>query len=469
MKNISVFAGLLLIGTLASCNTEVDDTPVVKTPKGLYAVSPQEASAAVQHLLAETPTKNTRGVQQQSDTRQVEEVIDLAQWKDTRGVSNLSTSVADNFYVVNLKNNQGYAFVSKDKRTFPVFSILDHGHFDASALEDDQLQWRMQQMLSGFQEEVDYFDKKWSEEKKSREVRANESTPDTVKTTLQDLLNDGWQKFQDAPPKMKTTWRQEIMFANVFSKDGFSFSMPRGLGGTRTTDYSEAAYFGCTPVAYGQVMYALREYPGFNSLRYSNGQQVLWDKMDIYDSREFENQRFLGWFAANCSPKFINGGTMVFNTVAKDFMRRIVGPYIESRYDNCIVTEGDFDGFGWSESARISHEYFAHPQTCYVIMTAAASGHGTFVGQFNLHYHTFVIDGMTEFHKRQRYGALFWKRWKTTVRHMYHVNAGWGGACNGYYLYVDSRDSFNYNGKHHKMDYRSKASYFVVRPKQDKP
>lgn len=31
--------------------------------------------------------------------------------------------------------------------------------------------------------------------------------------------------------------------------------------------------FGCTSVAFGQVMYALREYPGFRDLRYTNGEK----------------------------------------------------------------------------------------------------------------------------------------------------------------------------------------------------
>ena len=48
---------------------------------------------------------------------------------------------------------------------------------------------------------------------------------------------------------------------------------------------------------------------------------------------------------------------------------------------------------------------------------------------------------------------------------MYHVNAGWGGFNNGYYLYVDSKRGFEYNGKYDCMNYRSKASYFVMYPK----
>ena len=64
---------------------------------------------------------------------------------------------------------------------------------------------------------------------------------------------------------------------------------------------------------------------------------------------------------------------MIFNTHAKDFLRSIVGAYVHTRYDNCVVKEGDFDGYGWSENKRIVEEYFAHPDNCFVIMTAGAS------------------------------------------------------------------------------------------------
>ena len=60
--------------------------------------------------------------------------------------------------------------------------------------------------------------------------------------------------------------------------------------------------FGCTSVAYGQVMYALRGYPGFKDLKYTNGEPVRWKLMTDSTSENNETQRFLGWITANCQP-----------------------------------------------------------------------------------------------------------------------------------------------------------------------
>lgn len=88
---------------------------------------------------------------------------------------------------------------------------------------------------------------------------------------------------------------------------------------------------------------------------------------------------------------------------------------------------------------------------------------------FDLTYHTFVIDGIAEFKKRIRgsgfLGTGIFKKMRDGVRHLYHVNAGWNGNNNGFYLYVQNvNDEFDYF-KNKKMDYDTNPSYFVVRPK----
>ena len=60
--------------------------------------------------------------------REIEQVIDLANDPQSRANDKL-TEFADNFYVVTFENEHGYAIVSKDKRTFPVYAVLDSGRF----------------------------------------------------------------------------------------------------------------------------------------------------------------------------------------------------------------------------------------------------------------------------------------------------------------------------------------------------
>ncbi len=162
----------------------------------------------------------------------------------------------------------------------------------------------------------------------------------------------------------------------------------------------------------------------------------------------------------SCDPTFFEEGTMVPNTDAKKFMRQILDENIRSRYDNCVPLE-DWDGYGWSEDKRVAEEFFEY-SNCFVIMTASRD-------TFNfINYHTFVIDGIIEFQKRVKDSWWFgwFPSWKTATRHLYHINAGWDGSSNGYYLYVQDVDNeFGYTGTTNKLDYRAKAAYFIVRPK----
>jgi len=338
------------------------------------------------------------------------------------------------------------------------------------------MQYRLQQAQEGQKNEIAYFDQKWEEylgeQKHTRSQSLGNKDTNYEKQTPAQMMADGWEKIREAAPKLKNVkWNQSLRKGQngVYVKNGLSAA--EADKETISNEYRtyDGIAFGCTSVAYGQVMYALRGYPGFKDLKYTNGEPVRWKLMTDSTSENNETQRFLGWITANCQPTRMGGSTMIFNTHAKDFLRSIVGSYVHTRYDNCVVKEGDFDGYGWSENKRIVEEYFAHPDNCFVIMTAGASTLGDEISdifsQFDLRYHTYVIDGIMDFNKRQRYGAWFWKRWKTTVRYVYHINAGWSGKCNGYFLYVDSKDGFCYNGANQAVNYRSKASYFVIRPK----
>lgn len=144
---------------------------------------------------------------------------------------------------------------------------------------------------------------------------------------------------------------------------------------------------------------------------------------------------------------------------------------------SCIVGEGDFDGYGWSEDKRVAEDFFKHPHA-FVVMTAS-SGPLDYVS-----YHTFVIDGMVEFKKRMKgsgfLGLRIFRKWRDGVRHLYHINLGWGSISergengvrnrnySGYYLYVQSvNDEFKYTGKNDAMDYRSKPAYLILWPSSE--
>lgn len=455
----------LIMGSalLSSCqdNDEIqlpkDSTNKVSTEISNFMVSPEEAKQSVVDFMTDSERKSRATG---DFSREVDSVLDLSTLPKTRSTTPFVDGVGKDFYVVTFKKGKGYAFVSKDKRTFPIFAILDKGDFSLENFEDQDYQTQIAFLQEGKAKEiVEYTEAQDS-------LRATRSIADGDLTPIEDHKRDGWKLERRADARTETTWGQHIVNAEKYlNSQGAPYKDVYSIVTTSvksTIDQNSATHFGCTPVAYAQVMYALRNCEGFKDLKYSSGEPVLWHRMNPKSSLVSpEVQRFIGWITTNCSPTYFKNGTMVYNTKAKDFMRRIVGKYIHSRYDNCVVGEGDFDGYGWSESRRVAEEFFTYPK-CFVIMTACRS-------TFDLTYHTFVIDGIAEFKKRIRgsgfLGTGIFKKMRDGVRHLYHVNAGWNGNNNGFYLYVQNvNDEFDYF-KNKKMDYDTNPSYFVVRPK----
>lgn len=419
--------------------------------------SPEEAIGAVQEFLSQN--SGLRGLGEEA--RSIDRLVRLDQLSGFRSTSE-QEDFSSKFYAVQFKDGKGYAVVSRDIRTFPIFAVLDSGKADSKSLNTPEMQRQRANMLEGFNSEVDSFNvatQKHHSEFRSSKVRASDNEEDAI----QDFLEAGWKLTRQTDIRLTAKWGQDVMNPNLFMNPaGASYAdvymNPRKI----KSSGSKPTLFGCTPVAFGQVMYALRDEKGFRDLKYSSGEPILWDRMEDFSASNDECNRFLGWITMNCSPVVFSQGTMVFNITATKFLRKVVGDNIKSRYDNCIVGDGDFNGYGWSEDKRVAEEFFQYPK-CFVIMTASS-------GAFNyINYHTFVIDGMVEFTKRMKgsgfLGTGLFKKTHNGVRHLYHVNAGWYGASNGYYLYVQSvNNEFGYTGKNRAIDYRSKPAYLIVRP-----
>ena len=448
---------------------EKNETTKEKTANP-FERSPEEAIGAVQEFLSQN--SGLRGLGEEA--RSIDRLVRLDQLSGFRSTSE-QEDFSSKFYAVQFKDGKGYAVVSKDIRTFPIFAVLDSGKADSKSLNTPEMQRQRVNMLEGFNSEVDSFNvatQKHHSEFRSSKVKASDNKEDAI----QDFLKDGWKLTRQTDIRLTSNWGQQVMKPTLFmNAAGAAYSdvheranyddyiNPYWEGLKKATKVTPPSLFGCTPVAFGQVMYALRNEKGFRDLKYTSGEPILWNRMSDNKSQDNEEcNRFLGWITMNCSPVVFSEGTMVFNITATKFLRKVVGDNIKSRYDNCIVGDGDFNGYGWSEDKRVAEEFFQYPK-CFVIMTASS-------GAFNyINYHTFVIDGMVEFTKRMKgsgfLGTGLFKKTRNGVRHLYHVNAGWNGISNGYYLYVQSvNNEFEYTGKNRAMDYRSKPAYLIVRP-----
>lgn len=462
--------------TLIQCTSSDLSEPVSVKPTKAPATnpferSPEEAIGAVQELLSQS--SSFRGLNEKART--IDRLVRLDQLSGFRSTSELE-DFSRKFYAIQFKDGKGYAIVSRDIRTFPIFAVLDSGKVDSKTFNATEMQRQRANMLEGFDFEVNSYN--IAAKKYRSRLRMQDGDPEqNQEDAIQNFVRDGWQLTRQTTIRLTANWGQTVIkpdlfmnpagasYADVYERSNYDdYVSPYWEALRKATNAMVTAPsdFGCTPVAFGQVMYALRDEKGFRDLKYTSGEPVLWDRMSDYSLNDKECNRFLGWITMNCSPVVLSEGTMVFNINATKFLRKIIGDNIKSRYDNCVVSDGDFDGYGWSEDKRIAEEFFQYPK-CFVIMTASS-------GALNyVNYHTFVIDGMVEFRKRMKgsgfLGTGLFRKTHNGVRHLYHVNAGWHGHSNGYYLYVQSvNDEFEYTGSNDAMDYRSKVAYLIVRP-----
>ncbi|WP_077195255.1 Spi family protease inhibitor [Prevotella ihumii] len=87
------------------------------------------------------------------------------------------TEFADNFYVVTFENEHGYAIVSKDKRTFPVYAVLDSGRFKKNILQEAEMQHHIQNMIAGNNKEIQDCQKEAQQYKAMCTTRGNNDKP----------------------------------------------------------------------------------------------------------------------------------------------------------------------------------------------------------------------------------------------------------------------------------------------------
>lgn len=464
---IPILTGLFLV----QCTSSTDEPKILNQETKVqtyhpYKRSPEEAIGAVQEFLSQE--SELRGF---AITRTIDKIVHLENVSELRSTEGMD-DFSDKFYAVEFNDNKGYALVSKDIRTFPIFAILDTGRVDSKTLNSVEMTKHKNNMLKGFKFEVDFYNKALDQYRDKLRSHKGDASKN-IENNINFFYRRGWDITRSTGVRLTSNWSQEVKHPHLYmnplgasytdvhvrtNHDNYVNPYWSNLSNWMTPPQA----FGCTPVAFGQVMYALREEEGFNQLKYHSGEPVLWDLMDVYSSYNNECQRFLGWITMNCSPHIFDDQTMVFNINATKFLRNIIGDNIKSRYDNCVVSEGDFDGYGWSEDKRLAEEFFQYPK-CFIIMTASS-------GSLNyVNYHSFVIDGMVEFKKRiQGSGFLglgIFRKTHDGIRHLYHVNAGWGGHSNGYFLYVQNvDDKFEYLGSNDAMDYRSKVAYLIVRP-----
>ena len=320
---------------------------------------------------------------------------------DAQGGTVLSSSV----YIINFKNNAGFAIASADINLPPVLCITDTGSFHAG----DELPFGVLAMLSRLDNTT------------SRNANRS-SGPSPWLNFPEDSVNVVWSTIRVENiqgNKIRSRWAQRHRFNNLCPYVG-----------------ANHAPVGCVPVAVGQIMYYYGKNAVYNNFSYD------WSKM-----------RFV--VDSNSCPTFLSGWSGVTHLLYA------LGDStnLRAKYDSTSTTAPDsliprtFTNFGYSNGGvRSNYRYWdqtveivhGHPVIVVGYRTQGYATHPDLqVDTFYRNGHAWITDqflrvlrNVTVYDKTT--GEVLYS--EDLYQYYLHCNWGWGGAYNGFFL----TEEFNY-------------------------
>lgn len=298
------------------------------------------------------------------------------------------------YYVFNVGDNNGFVIVSGDDRTNPILGYSDEGHFDAAKVPAN-----MQGMLDSYNAQLKALATMNDVEAATRLAAPRRTTTVNTRNSIAPIITTKWDQ---ATPY----WNQCPQFMNSDNEE----------------DGYELAYTGCVATAMAQIM------------KYYNWpaqctQTIPSYQVTYYDTNVGEYGQFytdplepMAFDWAHMKDSYTGAEDEVY-TDAVSWLMLYVGcaahmqygmsasgtsdPYIPKAFQNYfdydaeLVYRSDYDQPTWEE--MIYQELVAGRPMVY--NGRAGSGGG----------HSFVCDGY-------EYGDY------------YHINWGWGGMGNGYFV-----------------------------------
>lgn len=369
------FAGIFSLLVL-SCSDSNDlvlpDSDIGQTVN--YKVSKEEAISTLNSILDIT-YQSTRG----EAKREISSIEFLTNKNSslTRSVNELDTIM----YAINFTNDAGYALMSTDRRSDPIYALVDNGNFSREEQCDNPgLELFMEMAENYFYTTI---------EENNVSTRSSQSTYD-------------WVLANRTGPKISYKWNQ----GHPFNK----FCPPLGNG-------SNCAV-GCTAVATGMIL-AMHQKPDN-----INGHDLNWSKIsqmktayDLNNDSEGCNQvaRFLYELGRKMDMNY-GQESGAWPNDALNYMRNELGMWAPrmSTYD---------------ADANFSIYSTLHFDTKGLIMMSGYRQDGdTKKG------HTWVLDGQIFMKDRNNPNDK--------QLDLYHCAWGWGGSSDGYYLrYIFDRSS----------------------------
>ena len=323
-----------------------------------------------------TIAMNAEQVSKQQAMLKAQQFMPGKQFVETKSFArSAGSSEGEAFYIFNAKDNQGFVIVSGDDRTQPILGYSDEGQLSVEDMPDNLKFW-----LEEYSKQIKHLE--------NRHVVATRGTE-----------SESWK---DVAPLIKTQWNQDAPY---------NTKCPL-IYNTATRKY-QYPVTGCVAVAMAQVMYywkcpktATPTIPGYTT--YSLGINV-----PPLSSVSFD------WDLMKCTYKETETGASA-DAVAT--LLRYCGQAVEMDYDldgsSAGITPSDIvQYFGFGKNARlVLRTMYSSSDWESMIYKEVYEGRPVMYGGSSISGgHQFIVDGYDG-------NGLF------------HMNWGWGGMSDGYYV-----------------------------------
>ena len=305
------------------------------------------------------------------------------------------------YYVFNADNRQGFVIMSGDDRTEAVLGYSPTGHFDANTMPENLRAW-----LKGYEEQIQWLDDNHiSTNTATTAALARRKAQTATRNTIQPMVTSIWDQtapYNNLCPEL----------TNLASRN------------------AEKTYTGCVATAMAQVMYynrwpqaATKAVPGYTMTYpyYSTSGSVSYKSMTIDDlpSTTFDWDNMIDDYSGSYTTAQANAVATLMeycgHSVIMEYGTSVVGG---SGTQTNKVAAALVNYFGYDQSSvdYVSRSGYTINQWSDLIYNELKNGRPVvYSGQSDGGGHAFVCDGFS-------YDDYF------------HINWGWSGSANGYFL-----------------------------------
>lgn len=188
---------LLCVVCLVSCSNNnlesIDNLFIKENRVKSFKVSPEEAKVELSHFIYQLDSTNskTRNLKE----LEISDVYPIRNGVHTRTITfentnDTKTNIDILLYAINFKNNQGFALVAADKRTSPIFALIDDGSFSIDSLNEDKDEGFLSFLEYAVNMEIEDI-KRYQEEVENRSLITNGYT---ISSHYTPILHTKWSQ-----------------------------------------------------------------------------------------------------------------------------------------------------------------------------------------------------------------------------------------------------------------------------------